>query len=117
MADRYTKVVLTIIAAALVYICIALTPLPSLSAQGAQQASKFPGQSTGPAEVVVVGWKQTQPMEISTQQPLRVVTERSSGVADRVVLVGYEELGTRERSSTAFQQFGGKSPGLPVSMR
>lgn len=113
MTDRYTKGVLTVIALALVYICIALTPMPRVAAQ--QPASKYPGQSTGPAEVVVVGW-QTGPMQFATTEPLRVLTERSSGVADRVVVVGYEESGRREREST-FRPFEPKAPGLPVSMR
>jgi hypothetical protein len=115
MTDRYTKIVLTIIAGALVYICIAITPLPSISAQ-AQQASKRPGESTGPAEVVIVGWKQNAPMQIATTEPLHVVTERSSGVADRVVLVGWEENAMRERSGT-LRVITGQNPGFPVSMR
>src|SRR4026209_1549801 len=98
MADRYTKTVLTIIACALVYICIVITPMPSVAAQ--QQASKHPGESTGPAEVVIVGWKQDAPMQISATEPLHVITERSTGAADRVVLVGWEENAQRERQST-----------------
>jgi hypothetical protein len=116
MADRYTKVLLTIIAGALVYICIALTPLPSVAAQ--QPATKYPGQSTGPTEVVIVGWTQTVPMQIASPQPLRVITERSSGAADRVVLVGWEENATRERpSASGLQQIGVKGSGVPVTMR
>lgn len=114
MTDRYTKVVLTIIACALVYICVAITPMPSVFAQ--QQASKRPGESTGPAEVVIVGWKQNAPMQISTPEPLRVITERSTGVADRVILVGWEENALRERES-AFRAINSRSPGIPVSMR
>ena len=115
MTDRYTKTVLTIIACALVYICVAITPLPSISAQTVQ-SSKRPAESTGPAEVVIVGWKQDAPMQISTAEPLRVVTERSSGVADRVVLVGWEENARRERES-ALRVIDGRNPGFPVSMR
>jgi len=115
MADRYTKTVLTIIACALVYICIVITPLPSVGAQQ-QQASRRPGESTGPAEVVIVGWKQNAPMQISTQEPLRVITERSSGNADRVVVVGYEDSGRREREGL-FRTFDLKTSGIPVTMR
>ena len=114
MTDRYTKFVLTIIACALVYICIAITPLPSVAAQ--QQGSKRPGESTGPAEVVIVGWKQDAPMQISSPEPLHVVTERSTGAADRVVLVGWEEGAQRERQST-LRVIDGRHPGFPVQMR
>lgn len=115
MIDRYTKTVLTIIACALVYICIAITPLPPVAAQ-AVQSSKRPGETTGPAEVVIVGWKQDAPMQISSAEPLRVVTERSSGAADRVVVVGYEENAMRERPTT-LRTFSLKNSGLPVTMR
>src|SRR5690242_18304076 len=115
MADRYTKTVLTIIACALVYICIVLTPMPSVAAQ--QQASKRPGESTGPAEVVIVGWKQDAPMQIATQSPLHVITERSTGAADRVVLVGWEENAMRERASNTLRVINSQNPGFPVQMR
>jgi len=115
MTDRYTKTVLTIIACALVYICIAITPLPSVAAQ-VVQSSRRPAESTGPAEVVIVGWKQNEPLQISSAAPLHVVTERSSGAADRVVVVGYEENAERERASQ-LRTFSLKNSGLPVTMR
>ena len=115
MTDRYIKIVLTVIAAALVYICVAITPMPSVNAQ--QTATKYPGQSTGPTEVVIVGWKQTAPMQISSQEPLRVVTERSSGAADRVVLVGWEENGSSERAIPATFRSVNVKAGIPVTMR
>ena len=115
MIDRYTKTVLTIIACALVYICVAITPLPSVAAQ-VVQSSRRPAESTGPAEVVIVGWKQDAPMQISSAEPLHVVTERSSGAADRVVVVGYEENAQRERASILLT-FSLKNSGLPVTMR
>ena len=115
MADRYVKVVLTIIAAALVYICVVVTPLPSVAAQ--QPATKYPGQSTGPTEVVIVGWRQTAPMQISTVEPLRVITERSSGAADRVVVVGWEENAARERPGPSWHPITSKGGGVPVTMR
>jgi len=114
VTDRYTKIVLTVIAVALVYICVAITPMPGVFAQ--QQASLRPGESTGPAEVVIVGWKQNAPMQISTPEPLRVITERSSGVADRVILVGWEENARRERESP-LRVINAQNPGIPVSMR
>ena len=109
MIDRYTKVVLTLIAVALVYLCVIFTPLPRTHAQ---TPSIRPGESSGPTEVVVVGWRApgeaavpvtiTHPVQVTAPQPLRitgeVTTERStSRLADRVVLVGWEENATREK--------------------
>ena len=53
MIDRYTKFILTVIAGALLYLAAIATPLPAASAQ---VPSKYPGQSSGPTEVVIVGW-------------------------------------------------------------
>ena len=66
MIDRYTKFILTVIAGALLYLAAIFTPLPSASAQ---TPSRFPGQSSGPTEVVVVGWQTSQaivPVSIGT---------------------------------------------------
>jgi hypothetical protein len=86
MTDRYTKTVLTVIAVALVYICVVITPLPAVSAQ---QASLRPGEPTGPAEVTVVGWRQDVAVPITFAQPLRVIEE--PGAVKRVVITGWEE--------------------------
>jgi hypothetical protein len=102
MNDRYTKAVLTVIAAALIYLCVLLTPLPRASAQ---TPTLRPGEPSGPTEVVVVGWRpgarEPMPVTIQQAQPLRiegaVTTERSTTrVADRVVLVGWESAAGRE---------------------
>jgi hypothetical protein len=107
-SDRYVKMVLTVIAAALVYLCVLATPLPVVDAQTA----KRPGDPTGPAEVVVIGWRApaSHIVPVTTPAPLRVdvlntvrvqgqvTTERSAGRADRVVLVGWEEVADRDRS-------------------
>ena len=45
MNDRYTKTVLTVIAGALIYLCVITTPLPGVSAQS---PSKLPGVSSSP---------------------------------------------------------------------
>ncbi|MGE0449976.1 MAG: hypothetical protein AB7Q29_10385 [Vicinamibacterales bacterium] len=45
--DRYTKAVLTVIAACLVYLCIAVTTGSPVSAQ-----------TDGPQRVIIVGWKE-----------------------------------------------------------
>jgi hypothetical protein len=116
MIDRYTKIVLTIIACALLYICAAITPLPSVAAQ-VVQSSKRPAEATGPAEVVIVGWKQTAPMEVAAQEPLRVITERSSDAADRVVLVGFEAESTAERPTPRSFRALPRAAGIPVSQQ
>ena len=54
--DRYTKVVLTIIAAALVWLCIVLTPAGTpLSAQQPTDTAQ------GAMRVVIAGWEGTGP--------------------------------------------------------
>jgi hypothetical protein len=88
MTDRYTKIVLTVIAGALMYICVVITPLPAVAAQ---QTSARPGEPTGPAEVVVVGWRNNVPVPITANQPLQVITERSTGRPDRMIITGWEE--------------------------
>jgi hypothetical protein len=123
MLDRYTKVVLTVIAGALIYLCIVMTAFPAVSAQ----SSARPGEPTGPAPVVVVGWRSAEPVPVVAQRPVQVVTtteplrvvgtvttERSSQTADRVVLVGWERAATRERPNPSMIQFDEKTPGLPV---
>lgn len=110
MVDRYTKAALTTIALALVYLCVILTPLPGAHAQ---TPSIRPGEPSGPTEVVVVGWQSREglaafpvsiagPVRVTATQPLpvrgEVTTERSaSQLADRVVIVGWEEDATREK--------------------
>jgi hypothetical protein len=102
MNDRYIKCVLTVIAGALIYLCVVLTPVPAVLAQ---TPSSRPGVSSGPTEVVVVGWqagaREPIPVTVQQTQPLRVegtvATERSTTrLADRVVVVGWETGGTRE---------------------
>ena len=102
MIDRYTRIVLSLIAGTLIYIAVILTPLPSAHAQ---QPTLRPGESSGPTEVVIVGWRpggrEPVPVTIQQSQPLRiegaVTTERSSTrVADRVLLVGWESGAGRE---------------------
>lgn len=113
MTDRYTRIVLTIIAASLVYLCIVMTAFPAVAAQTA----KRPGDSTGPGEMVIVGWRTSDPLPITIHEPLRVTTERSSGAADRVVIAGWEENASRERPDGRFRTFTNSSPGLPVQQR
>ncbi len=111
MIDRYSKFVLTIIAAALVYLCIVMTAFPAVSAQGTRQAGEM---ITPPIEAVIVGWKAAGALPIMTTEPLRVQTERSTGSADRVVIVGWEENATRDRSMPMSPVLSTKGRGLPV---
>jgi hypothetical protein len=106
MTDRYTKAVLTLIAAALVYLCVVFTPLPTVEAQSTQR----PGEPTGPLQVVIVGWRGAQGETIPVAVPAPVTvsvnglvevrgfvkTEKAGDRAERVALVGWEEGGTRE---------------------
>ena len=120
--DRYTKVVLTLIAAALVYLCIALTPPSVLSAQTTQR----PGEGMGPVQVVVIGWRAPagQVMPVAINQPVQVagvvqvkgqvVTEPAER-ASRVVIAGYEMDANRENSSP-FRPFS-TGAGLPTTAR
>lgn len=123
--DRYTKTMLTVIAGALIYLCIVMTPLPAAQAQ----ATLLPGQiSSEPLPVVITGWQAAgQAMPVTFQRPVpvtvnnevRVTTERSSGVADRVVLVGWEQNARSDRPSPAASFNGLRSQigtnGLPVT--
>ena len=107
MTDRYIKTMLTIIASALLYLCIVMTPLPRVNAQ---TPSKTPGVSSGPMEVIVVGYDAQAPMpvavsglvEVTASNPLRitghVTTAKSSERADRVILVGWEKRANREKA-------------------
>lgn len=109
--DRYTRVVLTVIAGALVYLCAVLGPLPAVDAQAPPLVR--PGDPTGPVEVVVVDWQTRVPVAVELPNPTRVHvdnlvrvegtvrTEQTSGRTDRVVLVGWEERSTAAKP-TAF---------------
>ena len=125
MVDKYTKTVLTVIAFALVYLCIVQTPWPAAYAQ----SSARPGEPTGPEQVVVVGVRAPLPVAIegavpvvnAGQQPLRiagaVTTERSAGNADRVVLVGWEQESVVDKARTRANAFKALTSefGLPVN--
>lgn len=126
MIDRYTKAVLTLIATALVYLCIVLTPWPGVQAQTAAR----PGESTGPAQVVIVGWRgqagESIPVTtlgtvgVTVSGPVqvngRVTTEKATERADRVVLVGWEDGATRDKPAGRMQQFT-TSSALPVDVK
>ena len=97
-ADRYTRVLLTVIAGCLVYLCVASARIGvPLAAQatttGQQPAPITPGQQTGVAPVVVVGWKvpETEPIPVTVRGT--VVTEQARGTEGRVVVTGWQESG------------------------
>ena len=110
MTDRYTKTVLTVIAGALLYLCVVMTAFPAAQAQ----SSARPGEPTGPQDVVVVGWRPTAALPVVAAEPLRVVTEQRAGIPDRVVLAGWEETNAQGPTSRRFDTGG---DGLPVSVR
>ena len=128
MSDRYCRAMLTVIAVALVYLCIVLTPWPTVSAQRGLR----PGDDTGPAQAVIVGWRAGErvPVEIvgsvtlnttgQTKVTGTVQTEPAPGAIGRVVLAGWEEGGFAQTPGT-FVSFGrdarpqGPPPGLPVT--
>ena len=112
LIDRYSKIVLTVIAGALVYLCVVMTAFPSVQAQTTRRAGEM---ITPPIEAVIVGWKADGALPIVAREPLRVQTERASGTADRVVIVGWEEGGSRERPSTFAPIVSSKGQNLPVS--
>jgi len=120
--DRYSKTVLTVIAAALVYLCIVMTAFPAVSAQ---QTALRPGEMTGPVQAVIVGWRAPEMIPVAVQRPVsiapgetlhivgNVTTERSSGAADRVVLAGWEYDSTPGKPG-ALRPFTQVKNGLPV---
>ena len=123
-ADLYTKAILTVIAGALLYLCVVFTPLPTVSAQRGLR----PGDDTGPAQVVVVGWRTSDraPVQLAESIPLRisgdvqvnglVQTEQAANRVSRVVLAGWEERGSAS-SPGSFSPFdpNAKRPrGVPV---
>ena len=87
--DLYLKSVLTVIAAALVYLCVVFTPLPTVSAQvgGRVVGGKTPGESTGPAEVVIVDWRLPEGASLPVN-----VTRGDVQVTNEVAVRGNVEL-------------------------
>ena len=88
MTDRYTRAALTIIAACLVYLCVA-DLLRGAPVHAQVYATKRPGEQTGPAEVIIVGWRNFPqggvPVQIASALPAR------GSEPIRVMLAGWEE--------------------------
>jgi hypothetical protein len=128
--DRYLRGVLTVIAGALVYLCVVLTPMPAAMAQGARTPGEIVG---GPAEVVIAGWKLAPDAGIPVQVmgPVsvtgdvrvanelrvsgRVETEQAPRTAARVVLTGWEQGGLPPAPGTYSPLDVPKGRGLPVT--
>jgi hypothetical protein len=127
-SDLYLRAVLTVIAIALVYLCVVLTPMPIAFAQTPRVVGgRTPGEYTGPAEVVVVDWRLPEgaslPVNV-TRGDVRVINQVSvRGDVEvtqpannplRTVLIGHEEgaSNTAPGRFTGISQPGGR--GVPV---
>ena len=121
-SDPYLRAVLTVIAAALVYLCIVLTPLPTVSAQaGRVVGAPTPGVSTGPAEMVIVGWRVPEIPVAVTRGEVRVTgrvqAEQPPNTVQRTTVIGWEER-ARPDSPGRFQSLETQGSGaLPVAVR
>lgn len=128
--DAYLRTVLTVIAAALLYLCIIFTPLPTAFAQGGRVVgAPTPGVSTGPGEMVIVGWRVPEaiPVQVArgdvrvTNDELRVTgrvqTEPLATAITRTSIVGWEQGGGADTRGTfrTFRDAGAtNATGLPV---
>jgi hypothetical protein len=123
--DRYTRAVLTVIATALVYLCVVLSSWPVASAQGAQRPGSV---STTPLEVIVAGWRlpqgQSPPVvEIAGTPNVRIVgdvrvsgtieTSQRRDMPDRVVLVGWEDRAIGGRTGV-YKSLDANPPNAPA---
>jgi hypothetical protein len=115
---------LTVIAVALIYLCIVLTPMPSVSAQQPGQivGAPQPGLSTGPAEVVIVGWRSsdTVPVAISRGEVRvsgRVEMQPASDSVFRMTVIGWEDHATPREAGTFHPIDEGQGRGLPVAAK
>ena len=121
--DRYTRVVLTVIAIAVVYLCVVLTPLPTVHAQRGLR----PGDDTGPAQVVVVGWRTPDqvPVQVLDSIPIKVTGDvRVTGTVqaqqqprtyDRVIVAGWEDGARSDANPGTFRPFNTDRRGIPVT--
>lgn len=66
----YIKVVLTVVAACLVWIC--LRDIKLLVSVHAQPSFQIPGQTTSPLPVTIVNWPNLMPVVISNPGPISV---------------------------------------------
>ena len=110
MADRYTRAVLTVIAACLVYLCVVLsnagTPLGAAAPQS--RGATRPGLGPEPTEVVIVGMRSAG-QEVAMPVVIRntVTTAPANDRATRMVVTGWED-------SRGTVRFLSPEAGLPV---
>lgn len=120
--DLYLRVVLTVIATALVYLCVMSTALPVALAQQEQViGASRPGVSTGPGEMVIVGWRTTDtvPVAISGGEVRvsgRVETQPASDAVFRTALVGWEERADPPEPGTFHPFVAAHGQALPVAV-
>ena len=120
--DRYTKTLLTIIAAALVYIAA------MLSGERAQAQSNAGEVSTRPQRVVVVGWEiqpralpvaiesVTRPLPVAVQSPPQPIPVTISGPPAQpwpVTLTGIRAGSDWDEIRVRVQQRTTSTPGIP----
>ena len=126
-SDAYLRGVLTIIAVALVYLCVILTPWPTATAQTALR----PGDPTGPGEMVIVGVRPGVALPVQVQGAVtvgnelrvtgdvkvtgRVQTEQAPRTLSRVILTGWEDAATGEAPGTFQRWSRATSAALPVA--
>jgi hypothetical protein len=115
MLDRYSRVVLTVIALCLVYLCLVVsgfgTPLGAQQAGTLPQGQARPGLATGPAEVVIVGWRvgpEDPPVPVTVRNT--VATQAVTESTTRVVIAGWED----RRSAEVVRP--GTGTGFPVDV-
>ena len=125
--DAYLRGVFTVIAGALVSLCVVLTPWPTASAQTALR----PGDPTGPGEMVIVGVRQGVTLPVQVQGPVtvgnelrvtgdvkvsgRVQTEQVPRTLSRVVLTGWEDGGPGDAPGNLVRWNRATSVALPVA--
>jgi hypothetical protein len=121
-ADLYIRVVLTVIATALVYLCVIFTALPVALAQQPQViGAATPGVSTGPGEMVIVGWRTTDtiPVAISRGEVRvtgRVETQPAADAVFRTALIGWEERAVPPNPGTFHPFVDAQGQALPVAV-
>jgi len=93
MVDRYTRAVLTIIAACLLYLCLLLSRAGTpLSAQSPAQPATRPGVGPWPTEVVIVGMRAAgQDVAFPVTVRNTVTTSPANDRATRMVVSGWED--------------------------
>lgn len=122
--DAVVRTLLGVIAAALLYLCVVLTPMPVLHGQTAPVfGTRAPGEPTGPGEVVIVGWRvadmPAMPVQVVNRlaADVRVVgpvdTRQAPRATTRVVLAGWEPNGPPPAET--YTRWDAPGRGLPVS--